>query len=242
MLKMILLELKQTYRQYFLSFALYLMACLVLPFVPVLEMKGVAISLIAMAFLVFVIVLAFNVYVQYYRSMFGRVGYLYQTLPLTVHELLISKIVATFIWVMIGILILLLGMVIMGLSALISFRVPFSLSSLHIDLSYLAYYWKDVLLVLFGFVISIIASIVQAFSLCTVVQTKYTRNHRIVWMVAIAFVLIILYAFFGVIFPDYTEYFFNFREHLWYTTAYNIVTSGLLYALTAYILEKKLEF
>lgn len=245
MLKMLLLELKQTYRQYFLSFAIYLMACVILPFIPVLKLKGFLVVFIVIAFTIFIGVLFFNIFIQFYRSMFGSVGYLYQTLPLTVHELLISKIIATFIWLVVGMFILIAGLLIMVSCLALSAQAPIQLFLPQINWAFLAAHWQETLTVLLFLVVSTVSQIIQAFTLCTVVQTKYTRKHRILWMVIIAFVVMMIWIIFNyTVYDVYDVTFMNLTtlEQLWWSILFQVVTSGLLYTLDVYILEKKLEF
>ena len=89
-----------------------------------MEMVSTIYGVTAFVFMMGVTLLCFVVLVRVFStfasSMFNRNGYLYNTLPVTSYELVASKIIAAFIWLVIFGLVLLASMVVMTIGILLA--------------------------------------------------------------------------------------------------------------------------
>ena len=90
MLKLLKYEIVQSYRQYFLTFAIFLILCIMTPWVPDF-INGILASLLVFAFIGISIAINVNVILNFNRSMYKRPGYLTLTLPVSTNKLLAVK-------------------------------------------------------------------------------------------------------------------------------------------------------
>lgn len=109
MLKLIKYELIGSYRQYLLTFLLFLIGCIVIPLLPS-GMGEVASGFFMLALFGIAISIFVNFILTFNNSMFKRPGYLTLTLPVTSNQLIISKVIGAFIWSAIAGIVLLIGL------------------------------------------------------------------------------------------------------------------------------------
>lgn len=249
MLKLIKFEMIHSYRSFARVFAGYMIICVILPFLPYeISMIGTALTMFAtfgISIAVFVtIIINFN------NSMFKKPGYLTLTLPVTSHQLIISKIISTFIWLMITGVILFIGLFLLVFIMLIKeVGIPaVSIGEIFEAIGYLISTGIDVaggeiLLGIIQGIVSTVSTIIAMFTLITVVQTKYTRKNKTVW----AFFIFFIYMFIGsyintlivgnVVF-DGMDSFMNLS---YYMIAISIVEAVVFYFITIYIIDHQIE-
>lgn len=105
--------------------------------------------------------------------------------------------------------------------------------------------WYGVSIVMLNITVSGLAGILGIFSLCTLLQTKYTRNHKVL----IGFIIYICYAIVyslivQEIFPITlvaNNHIFSVPTEIWFDIAKSAIELVLYYALTVYIINKKIE-
>lgn len=247
MLKLLKFELIHSYRSFALVFVIFLMGCAALPLFP-LDVFAIASVLLVFATFGITIAVFVTIVRNYNSSMFKKPGYLTLTLPVSSHQIVISKIISALIWFTITGIVLGFGLFIMFLvlglksGAEIDFGMIFN--AIAQQLKYLRFddYLELFKLLVRGIIISI-TSVTGIYALVTIVQTKYTRKHKVV----IAFVIYFIYSFilslltqniFGIntnLYPYIEDVLFNV------TTLINIVQFVVYYFITIYVLDYKLE-
>lgn len=249
MLKLIKYDIMQNYHIYFVEYALYLILCLVVPFLP-----DTLSSIVMMFMTLFVmIVILFNIgtiIYNYYQSMFGKQAYLTLTLPYNTHELFASKVIAAFLWIIISFLILFLGMVIIGLllgSQYVDLQEFFKLMSFSGDVFtqfMMSWdFWQAILLML----LTILAFVLTGFTLCTIVQTKYTRKNKLLWLIGIFFVFSMIFNYLNIVIVNtswYQQFYYMTMGYLgfWFTEGLRtIIWVIIAYFVNVYILEHMIE-
>lgn len=115
MLKLIKYELIGSYRQYLLSYLVFLMACIVVPLLPG-DMGEFLSGFLMLAVLGIFISLYLNIIIAFKNSMYKQSGYLTLTLPVSSEELLLSKVIGSFIWMSVAVIVLMIGISIIVLS------------------------------------------------------------------------------------------------------------------------------
>lgn len=109
MLKLIKYELIGSYRQYLLTFLLFLIGCVVCPLLPG-YIREIASGFFMMAIFAITISIFVNIILAFNRSMFQKPGYLTLTLPVTTNQLIISKVIGASIWSTIAGIVLMIGL------------------------------------------------------------------------------------------------------------------------------------
>ena len=104
MLKLLKYEIIESYRQYLLTFVVFLMLCAITPLVPVF-ISNILSILVAIAFTGIFIAIFLNVIISFNRSMYKRPGYLTLTLPVRTENLIGAKLIGSLIWVVISTLV-----------------------------------------------------------------------------------------------------------------------------------------
>ena len=90
MLKLLKYEIIQSYRQYLLTFAIFLIMCTLTPWMPDF-ISGILLTLLIIAFMGISIAINVNVILNFNRSMYKRPGYLTLTLPVSTNKLVAAK-------------------------------------------------------------------------------------------------------------------------------------------------------
>ena len=249
MLKLIKYDIMQNYHIYFVEYALYLILCLVVPFLP-----DTLSSIVLMFMTLFVMIVIFfnigTIIYNYYQSMFGKQAYLTLTLPYNTHELFASKVIAAFLWIIISFLILFLGMVISGLllgSQYVDLQEFFKLMSFSGDVFtqfMMSWdFWQAILLML----LTILAFVLTGFTLCTIVQTKYTRKNKLLWLIGIFFVFSMIFNYLNIVIVNtswYQQFYYMTMGYLgfWFIESLGtIIWVIIAYFVNVYILEHMIE-
>lgn len=251
MLKLMKYEFIHSMRTFLLSFIIFLTFCLIAPFAINLEILNYVPVLlifltlgISFIFIGIIIALFVSVFINYYRSMFKQPGYLTMTLPVSSCELILSKIIMSMIWLMIGIFVLIIGI---GMFAFISEMVNdvMTISDvIKIMKSIVGEIFhsigKNPLLilshVLYGLVSLLLNIVIVYFSL-TIVHTKWVRKHRLLLSIIVLFVVFFVISYgLGVLFGDvYQLYLLNLR-----TLVMILISAGLFFG-TTYTLDHYIE-
>lgn len=244
MLRLMKYEFIHSMRSFLLSFFIFWIVCLLLPMFTGELMSEIPVfsGLMVLGFTVLVmgIVLALfiSIITRYYYSMFKRPAYLTLTLPVSSWQLIGSKLVVSYLWLMIGVFVLLLGI---GLSAVVA-----ALMSQDVSLSLLFQLIPDVInnvinkffsefsvflkYFLYG-TVEIYHLIIFIYFALTVVHTKYCCRYRL----AVALVLWFIMQLF---FPLIRNQFGTSYTVLIF---YDLMISILLTVATVYIIDHHIE-
>lgn len=120
MLKLMKYEFIHSMRSFFISFCVFWGACLLLPFFTEGLIPDIPILSFMMAFGFTVLVMGISIalfvsiFTHYYHSMFKRPAYLTLTLPVSSLQLIISKLIVSFVWLILGGIALMFGVLLMG--------------------------------------------------------------------------------------------------------------------------------
>jgi hypothetical protein len=173
---------------------------------------------------------------HFYKNVFGREGYLTLTLPVSSHQIILSKLLASFIWVVFNSVILIIGivLVILPISGVGNFLVylPYIFTDFKIlDFLMLALY--SILSVLSGILLIYVAiSIGQLFS-----------NKRGLMSFLAYFLLIICGFILSSVISNpflHVEEYFTFRFFTYYCIEY-LIRILIFYFGTYYIMKNKLN-
>ena len=190
MLKLLKYELIGSYRQYLLTFLIFLMGCIVLPFVStglgqmlsgffIIAIFGIAISILV------------NIILAYHNSMFKKPGYLTLTLPVTSSQVVISKVIGALIWSTIASIILFIGM---GILMFIMTEASISdfISGIGPFFNQLMPYLGSILGQLAIMIIELIATILSFYFTITFINTRFVPKYKALVGVAGYFIVAML--------------------------------------------------
>lgn len=204
MLKLIKYEFIHSFRTYIVAFAVFLVGCFAMPIVGNYETFGDSYSIIMVILnmgwwfllLGIAIALVVSLFKNFATSMFKKPGYLTLTLPVTSFQLVVAKTIAGILWLCIGGLVLILGIII----AMISVDMTYD----GVDLSFLfksggklikeffnmvGTYPKEfieTLLNLFGQAFMLVSTI---FLTVTIVHTRWFLKHKAVFGIIWYFII-----------------------------------------------------
>lgn len=207
MLKLMKYELIHSLRTFITSFGIFLVACILLPFMmnsdrlddmPIISMF----MIFGFSFLVVGITIALfvSVFMNYNQSMFKKPGYLTLTLPVTTTQLIVSKVLVTIVWLIISWFVLLGGMMLLTLvtswlnDALTVSLLIDSIKEFLTSVGQYIYtmdFFKEVFTVI-SLLLFVVSSIY--FSL-TLTHTKLVKNHRVLIGTILFFVFIFIIQF-----------------------------------------------
>lgn len=264
MLKLLKYELIHEWRSYGIIYLVFIAACALSPILfkdqilmnqamvhtsSTMNMLGV-ISILNITIMTMAIIIstAINIALNYRNSMFKRPGYLTLTLPVTTHQLILSKVLADILWILIAGFVLMLGYTLMVLVAgiLVGLDLPSwsewmrLFSHLHIDLSDLVRLFLSLALIFSGMA----EIILYVYMIITLPQTKFTPRHKTAISVTLFFAISIAM---GMI----RDSFFGPMNQLFQGLSVNgiiaveilitLAVCALFYGVIYFILEKKLE-
>ena len=240
MLKLLKYEIIQSYRQYLLTFAIFLIMCILIPWMPDF-ISGILLTLLIIAFKGNSIAVNVNVILNFNRSMYKRPGYLTLTLPVSTNKLIAAKYLGSLIWVFVSYLVLLLGfMILIFLVGDISFTEL--LRSGNVVIEIMGENIGDFVLYLINFFAGISAMILSFFFVITLTKTKYIPKYKTVLGIVIYVLGFIIIANIFTLSPIS-----NFISSL--TSRQNIIFeiiiigifAVILYFLTVYLIDHKIE-
>lgn len=240
MLKILKYELIGSYRQYLLTFVVYLLLCIAAPLLPGAIGEFLS-GLLMVAIFGIVISIFVNITTCFSRSMFSRSGYLTLTLPVSSKVLVLSKLVGAMIWSLLAFFILGFGMVM-----LIMLVAGAGLSEvfLLINQIWFAISGDPILLIqiLINIVFSVLVMIASFYFVITLVHTKYITKHRILIGVGIYIMgSIILGLFFDTRFMTSIINSLSFSQYWTLTTIGYALSTALFFFGTTYLIDKKLQ-
>lgn len=240
MLKLLKYEIIQSYRQYLITFAIFLILCALTPWMPDF-ISGILMTLLVIAFMGISIAINVNVILNFNRSMYKRPGYLTLTLPVSTNKLVIAKYLGSLIWVFVGYLVLLVGiMILIFLVGDISFGQL--LEGGNIIVKIMSENIGDFVLHLVDFLTGISAMILSFFFTITLTKTKYIPKYKTVLGIAVYLLGLVIIANILAFSPVS-----NFISSLTYeqSVIFEIITVGIfaliLYFLTVYLIDHKIE-
>ena len=264
MLKLLKYELIHEWRSYGIIYLVFIAACGLSPILfkdqiminqamvqtdSTMNMLGmISILVITILTMAIIISTAINIALNYRNSMFKRPGYLTLTLPVTTHQLILSKVVADILWILIAGFVLIFGYMLMVLVAgiLVGMDLPSwsewmrLFSHLHIDLSDLVRLILSLVLIFLGMA----EMILYVYMVITLPQTKFTPRHKTAISVTLFFAISIVL---GMIRDSFsgplTQLLHGMPTHgiLVVEILIALLTCALFYGVIYFILEKKLE-
>lgn len=255
MLKLMKYEFIHSVRSFMISFCVFLGACILLPFfsegimpdIPILNfifVFGFTVLIMGISLAMFI-----SIFTRYYHSMFKKPAYLTLTLPVSSTQLIISKILVTFLWLFIAGFILFAGMMLMGfVSVLLSGNTSLYFKGLPEFLQMVTnYIWThpvEILNTVITMFIEIYSLIIFVYFSLTVVHTRLCRHHRVAFGICLWIVLTMGYSYLlnNVIMQGYDVSFINLGTHL--SIIYYLVSiacSVVLTISTTYIIDHYIE-
>ncbi|MEG0176578.1 MAG: hypothetical protein RR674_02475 [Anaerorhabdus sp.] len=247
MLKLMKFEMIHSYRSFVMVFGIFLLACFVVPFLPY-DISAIGASFLVFAVFGIAIAIFVTIIRNYNNSMFKKPGYLTLTLPVSTHELIIAKVLSAVLWLFMSSIVLLIGLMIIILTVLAVEGYSIDFNEIFISLSEALKYFNfnNFLVVFASFVLEAILTILGFFALITIVQTKYTRNHK----TALGFLIFILYTFVSVLIVDQfglaevANGFMYINGNLqidWLSWGISAVQIIIFYFVTIFVIDKKIE-
>lgn len=176
MLKLLKYELIGSYRQYLLTFLVFLMGCIVLPFLP----TGVGQMLTGFLMLaVFGIVISIfvNIILAYNTSMFKKPGYLTLTLPTSTNQILLSKVIGALIWSTLAMIVLIFGIGIL-MFIMTEASIGDFIEGIKIAFDQLLPHLASILEQLLIMVVELLATILSFYFTITLVHTRFIPKYK----------------------------------------------------------------
>ena len=256
MLKLLKYELIHEWRSYGIIYLVFIAACALSPILfkdqilmnqamvhtsSTMNMLGViSILIITIMTMAIIISTAINIALNYRNSMFKRPGYLTLTLPVTTHQLILSKVLADILWILIAGFVLMLGYTLMGMN-LPSWSDWMQLfSQMHIDLSDLVRVFLSLALIFSGMA----EIILYVYMVITLPQTKFTPRHKTAISVTLFFAISITMGMIRDSFSGPMNRLFHGLSANGIIAVEILITlavCALFYGVIYFILEKKLE-
>lgn len=187
LLKLMKFELKCTYRSFGLVYAVILAASFFLTPNSDGSQAAMILSLIyGIAIGTLVVMIFVTVIRNYYTSMFQKQGYLTQTLPVKSYELITSKLVIAYFWIVVSILVIILSTFIIAFQAdNANFNDILEILRQLLKASMDRDFW----LIIGYCIVTPIESILLFYLTMTAVHTKFVRKHRVLFGIALYFVI-----------------------------------------------------
>ena len=235
MLKLLKYELLGSYRQYCVTFLIFLIGCIVLPFLPLPQsILSTLFSLVLLAVFGIVVSIYANIILYFKKSMFSKSGYLTLTLPASTQELILVKLLGAMIWSIVAGIILLIGVSFFSLKfADVSFFDFVSeafhfVLSVQIDMGSLFDHFIT-------FLLTLCATILSFYFVITFVHTKYVRKNRII----IAIIIYCASLFLDIFIVNHLP--LKLVNWNYYTVVSELFLSILFYCGTVYLIDHALE-
>lgn len=186
MLKMIKYELLGSYRQFFVSFLVFLGLCFIIPWMPDSIFLQVGTFGVSALMLIMLGMLFYNAIGYYQRTMFKRQGYLTLTLPVSPYALVGAKVISTLIWLVLGVFVLLIGFMIFVM-ILGQIELSMIIQGFKDFFANWSYFYADLFKGLGLFLLNGTLSILYIFGVITFVHTHWFKKQRALWGIIIYF-------------------------------------------------------
>lgn len=242
MLKLLKYELIGSYRQYFITFVLYLVLCFMTVFLPNAIAQFTS-GLLVVAFFGISISIFVNIVLYFNKSMYTRSGYLTLTLPVSTHQLILSKLIGAIIWTILACFILFVG--ISGM-VLLSSQLSISLSDWF---SIIQHIFKDIATHFTVFakgilqlLLSLSSAILSLYLTVTFVHTKFVRKYKTaVGIAGYVFVFWLL----SFVLANFTDQSFLWsltaNQAFWMNCVFEGILALLFYFGTVYLIDHFIE-
>ncbi len=252
MLKTLKYDLIQTWRSFMLVVICYLGAS----FLVAVSIKsslnlftGVSIFVWVISMIALTLGLTVLIFLNFKKSLFSKEGYLTLTLPLTSHQLIISKVISALTIMISGIIILFLGM--MMFITFVSEDVGYFFSYIYPEIIRLfSTLGFDLVPIIILFIIQFISSILTIFMVVSLTHTSFIRNHRTFWAIVFFFLHSYILSFItgnvSFLSSDFIVYGYNStalaaNSNIWIQLIFYIVLIAIDYFVTYFCLENKIE-
>jgi hypothetical protein len=250
MLKLIKNELLHSYRSFAMVFGVFLIACVIFPLLP-LEVTLIGTIFTTLAMVGISVAVTVTILRNYHSSMFKKPGYLTLTLPVSTHEIVLSKIIAAIIWIIVSSIILFLGIFILFLIGGMKYNAFADISIMEFINTLIGtldnFDFVNLASAQIYLLAQLITSVTGGFVLITLVQTKYTRNYKAL----IGALIFIAFVFISTITTDmisqipsvalFVTSYSNQFALLWLGILGNLVLSVIFYAITIYVINNMIE-
>lgn len=252
LLKLMKFELKCTYRSFGLVYAVILAASFFLTPNSNGSQAAMILSLIyGIAIGTLVVMIFVTVIRNYYTSMFQKQGYLTQTLPVKSYELITSKLLIAYFWIVVSILVIILSTFIIAFKANnANFNDILELLRQILKASMDRDFW----LIIGYCIVMPIESILLFYLTMTAVHTKFVRKHRVLAGIVLYFVInyavnfvtdTVLSLSSGVFDTMYFQTASVVQIHTeaqtWLLLGVSVILAAVYFIGTCYILDHKLE-
>lgn len=204
MLKLMKYEFIHSVRTFMIAFAIFLGVCFIVPFFIGTslfneEMMAIFPILLSIGFTVLVIgiciALFVSIFTNYYRSMFQKPAYLTMTLPVSSLQLIVSKLIMSIVWLIIGGIVLMSGFIMMMVLTLVlegnadfsHFWDGFGSFVSHLVEGLISDPMHVVEMILMV-VSSLIYIVITIYFSLTITHTKWLRKHRLLFGLIFYFV------------------------------------------------------
>lgn len=257
MLKLIKYDMIQSFRTYILALLSFLGLSVVMGFICRGDYILTNLSFVVMIYYliasVLIVVMFVSIIYQFYKSMYSRNGYLTLTLPVSSVELVLSKVISTFIWFLIAFVFYIFSIEMLELiSSGYSFSDIGNQARLLIESLLNINNKADVekMQTIISYIGMVIVNILKIFFIVTVVNSKYVRKHKVIVGAIIYCVMNGILSFIGSIFSI-----FMVSDSVVLTTAGAVVNSYvnsanifaliiqsiLFFVLTVRLLDRHIE-
>lgn len=240
MLKLLKYEMIQTYRQYLLTFGIFLVLCILAPLLPDF-ISGILSTLVIFAFMGISVAILVNVINNFNRSMYKRPGYLTLTLPVSTEKLIGAKFIGSLIWVFVSSIILSIGiMVLMFLVG--DIRIDSIFQVVKELFSIIGDNFGYVMISLLEMVAMTSSMILSFYATITLTKTKYIPKHKTV--VGIILYVVVLFAGSSLfVWPPISSFFagLDANSGQWFMIVFNLILAVGFYFLTVYLIDHKIE-
>lgn len=252
LLKLMKYELKCTYRSFGLVYVVILAASFFLTPDSNGSKAAVILAMIyGIAIGTLVVMIFVTVIRNYYTSMFQKQGYLTQTLPVKSYELITSKLLIAYFWIVVSILVIIIS----------TFIIAFKANNANFNdiLEILRMLLKstmdrDFWLVIGYCIVTPLESILLFYLTMTAVHTKFVRKHRVLLGIALYFVISYAVSFITntvlsltngtfdtVYFQSTSVLQFQTEMQTWMMLGISAILAVVYFIGTCYILDHKLE-
>lgn len=177
---------------------------------------------------------------RFYTNVYDRQGYLTMTLPVTSHQIILSKLLAAFIWYTLAGLMVLIAALIIGSLAIPSYILPDLMKEIQSALATSDF--SILLQILFGGLVSSISGILLTYLAISLGQLF--KDHRILMAVVfyfgISFAIGVFETIFQISTASYAMSSYNYNPFP-FTIVLHLILIPIFYFGTHYIMAKKLN-
>lgn len=195
------------------------------------------------------IALFVSIFINFKRSMLSKPAYLTLTLPVSTTELILSKVIMSIMWLIIGIGILVIEFFVMSVvtgcinDSITITEIMNSLVDIFKGIGYaLTHCLSDVLSSMFSVLSGLILIVGSIYFSLTATHTKILRKHRLIFGIILYVALNIVVGYIGdMIFGNSTLFFSYLEDYSLLESIYYLLVGSLLIVGTIYIFDHHIE-